>query len=121
VKKYSLLDFTIFYLEIGFLYKFQSGFGQGDSTVDQLLYFVHQIYHAFESGKEVRTVYLDISKAFDRVWHAGFSKKLEALGIRNPLLQWIESYLQNRKQRVVIDGQSSEWKNISSGFPKDRC
>jgi hypothetical protein len=103
------------------LYKFQSGFGQGDSTVDQLLYFVHQIYHAFESGKEVRTVYLDISKAFDRVWHAGFSKKLEALGIRNPLLQWIESYLKNRKQRVVIDGQSSEWKNISSGFPKDRC
>ena len=107
-----------FLLEIGFLYKFQSGFRPGDSTVNQLLYLVHQIYHAFENGKEVRTVYLDISKAFDRVWHAGLLKKLEALGIRNPLLQWIESYLQNRKQRVVIDGQSSEWKNISSGVPQ---
>ena len=61
---------------------------------------------------------MDIGKAFDRVWHAGLLKKLEALGIRNPLLQWVESYLQNRKQRVVIDGQSSEWKKMSSGVPQ---
>jgi hypothetical protein len=61
---------------------------------------------------------LDISKAFDRVWHAGLLKKLEAIGIRNPLLQWFESYLENRIQRVVIEGQSSEWEKFGSGVPQ---
>lgn len=107
-----------FSLEIGFLYKLQSGFPPGDSTVNQLLYCVHQIYCALEAGKEVRTVFLDINKAFDRVWHTGLLKKLEAIGIRNPLLQWFESYLKNRTQRVVMKGQSSEWQNIGSGVPQ---
>lgn len=107
-----------FLLEIGFLYKLQSGCRPGDSTVNQLLYFVHQIYCALEPGKKVRTVFLDISKAFDRVWHTGLLKKLEAIGIRNPFLQWFESYLKNRTQRVVMEGQSSEWQNIGSGVPQ---
>ena len=102
-------------LDIGFLYKYQSGFRPGDSTINQLIYIIHQIYLAFESGKEVRVVFLDISKAFDKVWHAGLLKKLEALGERDPLLSWIESYLFNRKQRVVVEGQSSEWANINAG------
>ena len=59
-------------------------------------------------GKEVHIVFLDISKAFDRVWHAGLLEKLKALGVRNPLLMWIESYLKGRKQRVIIEGQSSD-------------
>jgi hypothetical protein len=67
------------------------------------------------SGKEVRVVFLDISKAFDKVWHTGLLKKLEALGLRNPLF---ESYLENRMQRVVVEGQSSEWENIGSGVPQ---
>ena len=46
---------------------------------------------------------LDINKAFDKVWHAALLCKLEALGVQPPLLQWFESYLLNRKQRVVID------------------
>ena len=107
-----------FLLDIGFLYKYQSGFRPGDSTINQLIYIIHQIYLAFESGKEVRVVFLDISKAFDKVWHAGLLKKLEALGVRDPLLSWIESYLFNRKQRVVVEGQSSEWANINAGVPQ---
>ena len=54
-------------------------------------------------NREVRAVFLDINKAFDKVWHAGLLCKLEALGVQPPLLQWFESYLLNRKQRVVID------------------
>ena len=46
-------------------------------------------------------------------------KKLEAIGIRNPLLQWFESYLENRIQRVVIEGQSSEWEKVGSGVPQE--
>ena len=70
---------------------------------------------AFESGKEVQVVFLDISRGFDKVWHAGLLKKLEALGVRDLLLSWIGSYLFNRKQRVVVEGQSSEWDNINAG------
>ena len=62
-----------FLLEIGFLIPLQSGFRPGDSTVNRLVYLVHRIYAAFEQGKEVRMVYLDISKAFDKVWHKGLS------------------------------------------------
>ena len=60
-----------FLMETGFLYKFQSGFRPGDSTINQLIFLVHKIYEALEDGKEVRVVFLDISKAFDKVWHAG--------------------------------------------------
>ena len=107
-----------FLMETGFLYKFQSGFRPGDSTINQLIFLVHKIYEALEDGKEVRVVFLDISKPFDKVWHAGLLRKLEALGVQSPLLQWFESYLCNRKQRVVIEGQCSDWRTITSGVPQ---
>ena len=107
-----------FLLDINFLNPLQSGFRPGDSTVNQLVYMVHNIYDAFERGKEVRVVYLDISKAFDRVWHKGLLLKLKTIGIRDPLLGWLASYLSQRKQRVVIDGQSSNWSTVSAGVPQ---
>ena len=69
-------------------------------------------------GKEVRMVFLDISKAFDKVWHKGLLYKLESLGVRDPVLKWIKSYLTGRKQRVIIDGQSSDWREIEAGVPQ---
>jgi hypothetical protein len=107
-----------FLLEIQFLNRFQSGFRPGDSTVNQLILIVHKIYEALESGKEVRMVFLDISKAFDKVWHRGLIYKLELLGVEDPLLKWIKSYLFGRKQRVIIDGQSSDWNEIEAGVPQ---
>ena len=106
-----------FLLEVYFLNPLQPGFRPGDSTVNQLIYLVHMIYDALEQGKEVRMVFLDISKAVDKVWHKGLLYKLESIGVRNPFLSWFKSYLTNRKQRVVIDGQSSTWKNIEAGVP----
>jgi hypothetical protein len=61
---------------------------------------------------------LDISKAFDKVWHKDLLFKLERLGIRDSLLSWIKSYLTNRKQQVVIDGNMSDWKDIEAGVPQ---
>ena len=57
-------------------------------------------------------------KAFDKVWHNKDSGlfKLERLGVRDPLLKWIKSYLTERKQCVLIDGQSSDWKEIDSNL-----
>ena len=81
----------MFLLEIEYLNPLQSGLRPGDSTVNQLVYLVHKIYDAFEKGKEVRMVFLDISKAFDKVWHKGLLYKLESLGVRGSLLKWFES------------------------------
>ena len=67
LEKLFLLDFTIILLEIGYLNRLQSGFRPGDSTVNQLIYLVHQIHQAVKDGKEVHIVFLDISKAFDKV------------------------------------------------------
>ena len=52
------------------------------------------------------------------MWHAGLLRKLEALGVQSPLLQWFECYLRNRKQLVVIEGQCSDWRTINSGVPQ---
>ena len=59
-------------------------------------------------GKEIRVVFLDISRAFDRVWHRGLLKELESIGVMGPLLKWIEHYLKDRQQRVCINGQFSD-------------
>lgn len=118
IEKIVFIRLYNFLLEIHFFSPFQSGFRPGDSTVNQLVLIVHKIYEALEQGKEVRMVYLDMSKAFDRVWHKGLLFKLESLGVRDPLLSWIRSYLTNRKQRVVIDGQSSNWREMEAGVPQ---
>ena len=65
----------------------QFGFKPGDSCINQLLSITHDIYQAFDNGFEVRGVYLDISKAFDKVWHKGFIYKLKQNGITGNLLK----------------------------------
>ena len=57
---------------------------------------------------------LDFSKAFDKVNHSVLQQKLCNFGITGSLLQWCESYLNNRRQRVVLDGISSSWSDVSS-------
>lgn len=95
----------------------QSGFRPGDSTVNQLLSITHIIYKAFDCNPplDVRSVNLDISKAFDRVWHDGLIYKLKRCGASGQLLLLIQSFLKDRKQRTVLNGQSSEWGDISAG------
>ena len=63
-------------------------------------------------------VFRDITKAFDRVWHAGLIHKLRAARISGNLLQRFISYLENRKQRVVLPGAQSVWNYIHAGVPK---
>ena len=67
---------------------------------------------------EVRAVFCDISKAFDRVWHKGLIYKLKRAGINGLLLDWLSDYLTNRKQRVVIPGGRSDWQFIRAGVPQ---
>ena len=76
----------------------QSGFGPGDSCVHQLISIVHDIYNAFDANPslEVRGAFLDISKAFDRVWHKGLLYKLKCMGIDGNFLKLVKSFLSNR-------------------------
>ena len=90
----------------------------GDSTVNQLIYITNDIAKALDFGKEIRVVFFDISKAFDRVWHEGLLHKLEKYGIRGDLLKWFKSYLSERRQRVVIGGQTSDVYSIKAGVPQ---
>jgi ribonuclease P/MRP protein subunit RPP40 len=63
-------------------------------------------------------VFFDISKAFDKVWHPGLLNKLKQCGIDGALLQWYTSYLLDRKQRVVISGETSDIKRLHAGVPQ---
>ena len=96
----------------------QSGFLPGRSTVTQLLEVHHEFCKAVDGGKEIRVIFLDISKAFDRVWHTGLLYKLKKSGIHGGLLDWFKNYLTDRLQRVVINGQLSEWLKILAGVPQ---
>ena len=96
----------------------QSGFVPGDSTVNQLIDIYNTFCKALDEGKEVRAVFCDISKAFDRVWHKGLLYKLNRVGIRGSLLSWFNDYLINRFQRVVLPGASSSWIPIRAGVPQ---
>lgn len=96
----------------------QSGFVPGDSTVNQLTFLYNTFSKALDSGKEVRVIFCDISKAFDRVWHAGLLHKLKAAGVTDKLLAWFRDYLNNRKQRVVLPGVESKWNDTHAGVPQ---
>ena len=98
----------------------QSGFIQGDSTINQLLSIIEMIQKSFDCGvpKEVRAIFLDISKAFDKVWHPGLIHKLKQNGISENLLLILENFLSDRYQRVTINGKTSSWQNIEAGVPQ---
>ena len=96
----------------------QSGYRRGDSTVKQLLSITHEIYKAFDKGHEIRAVFLDISKAFDKVWTQGLIFKLKKIGIEGEMLDILCSFLEDRQQRVTLDGENSDWVDIEAGVPQ---
>ena len=77
----------------------------------------HEIFLNFDTNPTTDTcgVFLDISKAFDRVWHEGLLYKLKLYGIANNLLFLIKILLSDRLQRVVLNGQASSWKEVLAG------
>ena len=109
-----------YFQENQFLTENQSGFRKGDSCISQLIAITHKIYKAFDGNPslETRGVFLDISKAFDKVWHEGLLNKLKSYGITGNFLKLLENYMSNRYQRVVLNGQSSSWLDVNAGVPQ---
>ena len=119
-EKIIFQNFYGFFTENNLITKNQSGFRPSDSTTNQLLFLVDEIHKGFDDTKslETRAVFLDISKAFDKVWHEGLIFKLRQNGVSGGLLKLMENYLHNRKQRVVLNGSESDYVIIESGVPQ---
>ena len=107
-----------FLIDNSLIYKYQSGFMHKHSTVHQLIEIYHNICLALENHEIICSVFCDISKAFDRVWHKGLIKKIEGYGITGNLLRWLENYISNRYQRVSIRNCLSEKGNLKGGVPQ---
>ena len=85
-----------FFIENKLISSNQSGFKPGDSCINQLLSITHEIYESFDEGLEVRSVFLDISKAFGKVWHDGIIYKLTQNGISRNLQNLLENFFKER-------------------------
>ena len=96
----------------------QHGFRQGRSCLSQLLIQFERILSRLEANQNVDVIYLDFSKAFDKVDHQIILEKLRLMGVKGKLLLWIKSFLLNRTQRVMVNGFLSEPANVISGVPQ---
>ena len=96
----------------------QYGFRPRRSTADILTVISHRISEALDRGFDTRVIALDISKAFDKVWHKGLLHKISSYGISGKVFAIIRSFLSDRSLRVVINGQSSDAYSINAGVPQ---
>ena len=97
---------------------FRYGFRSSRSTADLLTVASDRIARAFNKSGATRAVALDISKAFDRVWHTGLLHKLKCYGISSQIFSLISSFLINRQLQVVLDGKSSQEYPVNAGVPQ---
>ena len=100
------------------LHDSQHGFRPGRSCETQLIMTAEDLAHSIDQKDQVDAIALDFSKAFDRVPHERLLHKLHHYGIRSQLLQWIRSFLTDRYQKVVVEGQSSDTIHVKSGVPQ---
>ena len=96
----------------------QFGFRAGHSTSDALTYVSQCLANSLNNREETQVVCLDISRAFDCVWHPGLLEKLSALGFSGTLHAWLTEYLKDRSLKVVLNGRESGLKRINAGVPQ---
>ena len=96
----------------------QAAYMKGDSTVNQLLYLVHTIRSAWTNKKSSQGLFLDVMGAFETVWHKGLIAKLNQQKVTGKCLDLFKSYLDNRKQVVVVDGEKSKILPVTAGIPQ---
>ena len=87
------------------------------STADILTVLSRRIYNSLDAVGERSALTLDITMAFDKVWHSGLPHKLKAYGVVGPILSILESFLQERSLKIVLDGQSSPFYITNAGVP----
>ena len=95
-----------------------TGFLKARSCLTNFLCFFEEITKWVDDGSLVDVIYLDFQKAFDKVPHQRLILKLKSHCKGNSIINWIEQWLTDRIQRVVIDGEVSRWKSVLSGVPQ---
>ncbi len=100
------------------LSRHQHGFISGRSSSTNLLKVLDTWTEALDAADPVDVVYLDFAKAFDSVPHERLLLKLKMYGVQGEVLTWIEQFLKGRRQRVRVNGEVSEWKDVTSGIPQ---
>ncbi|KAF7245745.1 Rho GTPase-activating protein 21 [Varanus komodoensis] len=96
----------------------QRGFRKNRSCQTNLVEFYDKVLRWLDGGDAVDVVYLDFSKAFDKVSHDILFEKLRSFGIHQSTVRWIRAWLTDRKQRVTISGESSGWQPVTSRVPQ---
>lgn len=96
----------------------QFGFLKGRSTTLQLLQILDKWTECLEHGGQVDVIYTDLEKAFDKIPHRRLISKLQSYCIHNNIVEWLEAFLSNRKQRVRIGNTFSNWAAVISGIPQ---
>ena len=100
------------------LYALQHGFRNKLSCETQLLEFVQDLANNMQNGSQTDILVMDFSKAFDKVGHNRLVKKMEYYGVRGKTNNWIRSFLSNRSQTVVLEGERSHSASVISGVPQ---
>ena len=83
-----------------------------------MLCFFEEITKWVDDRSPVDVIYLDFQKAFDKVPHQRLTLKLKSHGMGNSIINWIEQWLTDRRQMVVVDAEVSSWKSVLSGVPQ---
>ena len=98
----------------------QHGFRSGKSCRTQLLHHFDDIIESLSNGDDMDAIYLDYAKAFDKVDHQLLLNKLQLYGFHSKIIMWIEPFLTNRSQKVIVDGHMSIIAPIISGVPREQ-
>ena len=102
-----------------FINTYQHGFLKARSCITNLICFFEEITKwVDEEGSPANIIYLDFQKAFGKVPHQRLILKLKSHGIGISIINWIEHWLSGRRQRVLADGEVSNWKQVLSGVPQ---
>ena len=104
-----------FFIQNNLITPNQPGFKTGDLCINQLISISHEIYKSFDDVYEVRSVFFDMSKAFDKVWHQGLYYKLRQNGISCGVLNILTDFLDSRTQSVILNGQFSSCAEVEAG------
>lgn len=96
----------------------QHGFMRNRSCQTNLISFYENVSRDLDSGMAVDVIYLDFAKAFDTVPHKRLLVKLRNVGLEHSICTWIENWLKDRLQRVVVNGTFSNWTSVVSGVPQ---
>ena len=96
----------------------QHGFRKGRSCITQLLEYLEDWTSGLDNKKEFDIIYLDFKAAFDKVPHRRLLKKIYALVKRGKIYRWVENFLTNRYQSIIVNPCSSTWRKVLNGVPQ---